>query len=454
MSDKTLEGFGYERQLKQALSFRDLVIYGMLFMVPVAPIAVFGFVAHESHGMVPLVYLVGCIGMFFTALSYARFSSEFPIAGSVYAYIQRGINHHIGFIGGWTIFLDYIFTPALCFSLSAIWINSLIPAIPIWGWIVIFVLFNTLVNYFGVEVTARANMILLGVELICLFCIIVYAIKFILSPQIGGFIIAPIYQPGNINLSFIAMAASIAVLGFLGFDGISTLSEEAKDTRHIPKAIVTCLLVMGAIFIIQTYLASVIAIKSIGVANLDPELGYFQVLEIIAGPWLKVLVTVTVLLGAAIANASAAQAAMARILFSMSRDKLIPGFFNKIHDKYKTPTNSILFVGAVGLIVAIAVNVEYLIKLVNFGALTSFMMLNLAVIWYFFGKKGMRSGMDILKYIVCPLLGFSVILYVWMGFDPTTKVIGLIWMGIGIIYGAIKSKGYKEIPDALKNLGV
>src|SRR5476649_2866230 len=108
----SLQEFGYQEQLRRALSTRDLVIYGMIFMVPIAPFSVFGFVSDSAKGMVPLAYLLGLIGMFFTAMSYAAMSRAFPVAGSVYSYAQRGLSDIAGFFAGWLILLDYLLIPA------------------------------------------------------------------------------------------------------------------------------------------------------------------------------------------------------------------------------------------------------------------------------------------------------------------------------------------------------
>ncbi len=100
----SLEEFGYREELRRALTLRDLVIYGaMIFMVPIAPFGVYGFVWNDAKGMVPMAYLVGLVGMVFTALSYAAMSRAFPLAGSVYTYARRGLHEAAGFLSGWLI---------------------------------------------------------------------------------------------------------------------------------------------------------------------------------------------------------------------------------------------------------------------------------------------------------------------------------------------------------------
>ena len=115
-----LQEFGYKQELKRALTLRDLIVFGMIFMVPISPFGVFGFVWNDAKGMVPLAYLVGLIGMFFTAMSYASMAHAFPMAGSVYSYVGRGLHEVAGFFAGWLILLDYILIPALLYIFSAV----------------------------------------------------------------------------------------------------------------------------------------------------------------------------------------------------------------------------------------------------------------------------------------------------------------------------------------------
>src|SRR5579863_10555138 len=150
-----IEQFGYREQLRRVLTTGDLIVYGMIFMVPIAPQAVFGFVWDAARGMVPLAYLIGLIGMLFTALSYAAMSRAFPVAGSVYAYAQRGLNELAGFLAGWLILLDYILIPALLYLFSAVALQPLLPEVPGWVWLIGFVSFNAAANLIGVRFTAR-----------------------------------------------------------------------------------------------------------------------------------------------------------------------------------------------------------------------------------------------------------------------------------------------------------
>lgn len=282
----------------------------------------------------------------------------------------------------------------------------------------------------------------------------VLAIKFVFidGHGAGGFSLAPLFQADKIDLGFIASAASIAVLGFLGFDVISTLSEEVKNPgRTVGRATVSTLVLIGVIFMSQTYLA---ALAHPDYTNLDPDMAYFDIAREVGGAFLYYAFILIAVAAVGIANALAIQSAISRIIYSMSRDKLLPmsGFLGKIHPKYKTPFNATIFVGTASFFIAMFMPIETIIQLVNFGALTSFMVLNLSVFAYFFVKKRKRDMKGFINYCLLPWLGFLVIGFVWWGFDWKTFAVGTSWMIVGVILLAFKTKGFRELPPTMRDL--
>jgi amino acid transporter len=431
---------GYRQELERTLSLRHLLVYGMIFMVPIAPWAVYGFVSRESFGMVPLVYLVGIVAMLFTALSYKQLSGAFPIAGSVYSYVQRGLNPYIGFIAGWMILADYLLIPALIYIFSASWLQGLLPGVPTFVWVLAFVVINTSINILGIRLQSRANIALLLIELAALGVFIVLAIDFVFVRGLGtaGWSFAPFYQPRHLNWNFIATATSIAALSFLGFDAISTLAEETRKPRkNIGNATVLSLLLLGAIFMVQTYLAALVHPDYM---TLDAELGFFQIARQVGGPALYLVLILVNVIAAGIANALVAQSAIARILYSMGRDRMLPGagFFARIHPRWKTPVNATLLVAALSVLLALTVPEEAILKLVNFGALTAFMLLNMTVFVFFFIKQ--RRHRQVFRYLIFPFLGLLIIAFVWSGFDRVTFLAGGTWLMIGLAVGAARRK--------------
>jgi len=246
-------------------------------MVPIAPFGIYGYVSDISKGMVALAYAIGVIGMIFTAFSYAKLSEDFPIAGSVYSYASKGINPTIGFISGWLIILDYILVPALLYVVSAAALHGIFPKIPVIVWGLAFILINTVINILGVELTAKFNKVVLVLELIVLGLFIIVGI-YAISNHIGGakFSFDAFYNPKYFNLSVVMNAVSIAVLSFLGFDGISTLAEETKGGKKtVGKATVLALLFAGFLFISQTWVAAMVWPDFKSFKNLDTA--FYQV---------------------------------------------------------------------------------------------------------------------------------------------------------------------------------
>jgi amino acid transporter len=440
----SLENFGYRQELKRTLSIRDLVVYGMVFMVPISPFGVFGFVWRDAKGMVPLAYLVGLIGMFFTAMSYASMSRAFPMAGSVYSYVGRGLHEMAGFFAGWLILLDYIFVPALLYVFSAAGLRPLLPGVPDFVWLLGFVVFNATVNLVGIQLTARVNLYMLFIELAVLALFVVMGLAALYGGQgAGSLTLKPLYDPATFSIATVAGATSIAVLSFLGFDGVSTLAEESHGGGGaVAWATVASLLVVGSLFILQTWIAADLAQ---GVRLSSAETSFYEIAERAGGAGLRTIAIVANALASGIANAMAAQAAVSRVLFAMGRDRKLPAVLARIHPRYRTPYVSTLLVAGISLAVGLlfANRIDELTRIVNFGALTGFLLLHLAVIRHYVIREGSRAW---LRHLVMPLAGFAVIGYVLYEMDGAAKILGAVWIGVGIVYFAVLSLVLKRSP--------
>ena len=454
---ENIEAFGYKQELRRGLQLHDVVLYGVLFMVLIAPQSIWGSLQVDSGGLTPLVYIIGFVAISFTALSYAAMSNKFPIAGSVYSYVQRGINPHVGFISGWLILLDYCITPALLYVMVANWGTMLVPNSPWYLWVIVFVAFNTFVNIRGISMTRGIDFIIFAVEILAVIAFIALGCNFIMGGGgAGEFNADPLWQPGKVDAHFLAAGISIAALNFLGFDGISTLAEETNEPqKNIGRGILIALGLIIVCFVAQTYIASLVQPDWQSWSPEHAENAWFYGCEMIGGELFRNIMLVINIVAIGIANIMNAQLAASRLLYSMGRDAVIPRIFGKVHPKYQTPWVGAIFIGAVALVLSLVLTMADLATLVNFGALASFIMLNFAVFWYFFIKEKKRYSFgNIVKYLICPWLGILILGYVFTGFDVMTYALGVTWFIIGFIICAVKSKGFKEVPDAFKNLDV
>ncbi|MGA9796741.1 MAG: APC family permease [Rhizomicrobium sp.] len=430
----SLEQFGYKQELKRALTLRDLLIYGLVLIVPAAPFGVYGVVFNAAHGMVPLIYLVGLVAMLFTAMSYQALSEAFPVAGSAYAFAGRGIAPEAGFIAGWAILLDYIIVPTLCYVVAAIAFAALVPEIPRPVWIVVMLGFATAVNYFGVDFTARINFVLLGLQSIVLAILVGFCFWGV-QHHIGGahWSLLPFYNPKELTPHLVFGALSLAVLSFLGFDAISTLSEEVvggKKTVGIATLLSLCM--CAFLFMAQTYMVSLFAL---GQTSFPPgphtDGALYDISNMLGGPWLKFATAIPGAALSSLACALAAQGATARLIYGMARDRKLPAPLAAVHPTTKVPANALFLVSAVTLVcgVFMADKLELLTSIVSFGALTGFLLVHAAVISHFVVRGKSRN---LLRYLVAPAIGFVIIAYVLLNTDIDAKIVGLSWMVLGV----------------------
>lgn len=428
-----IEQFGYRQELKRSLTLTDLVVYGMIFMIPIAPFGVYGYVNAEAPGMVPLAYIIGMVAMLFTALSYGSMAKAFPIAGSVYSYAQRGLNQHVGFIAGWLMLLDYLLIPPLLYVYAAMALNHLYPDIPKVGFILAFLISATFVNLRGITFTARMNIVFLLAQLVVLGIFLFYAWNALHNGGGNGELtLAPLYHPETFDFALLMQAVSIAVLSFLGFDAISTLAEEIKGDpgKSVGKAALLTLLVMGVIFVAQTWIASDLAA---GMGFKSADTAFYEIAEIAAGSWLATLTAVATALAWGVAVAITSQAAVSRLLFGMARDGKLPKVLARVHPKHNTPYLSIYLVAVLSLVICyLFINsVDTLTSLVNFGALSGFMLLHLTVINYYWRRQ--KSG-QIVRHLLCPVVGFIIVAAIMYNMGVDAQKLGLIWIALGLVY--------------------
>ncbi|MGA9369597.1 MAG: APC family permease, partial [Steroidobacteraceae bacterium] len=394
-------------QLKRSLSVFDLAIYGLMFISPTATFAGFGIVFDASDGMVPLVFIIGFVAMFFTAVSYTMMSREFPNAGSVYSYSKGSLGEGAGFLAGWAMVLDYLLSPALIYIAAAVAIGSLVPHVPLWLWALVLLCGNTLVNLRGIQSVARANVAILLLQVVVLGLFFVMGTAAAVKGVGGAHLsMSPLFKGGRVSLGLVSGAISLGVLNYMGFDAISTLSEEAKGgPAMVGRATMACLLLTGILFVGESYLASLFVLgRDTFPPGMPTYAAFYDIAHTIGGGFLKSATSIVGIFISNIAAALAAQAAISRLLFSMARDGRMPAALAHISAKSRIPDRATILVAIItaGLILAFADRLTLLVSIVSFGALIGFLFLHASVIAHFFWRKGSRRW---LAHLASPAIG-------------------------------------------------
>ncbi|MER7273487.1 APC family permease [Dactylosporangium sp. NPDC000244] len=429
---------GYRPELRRTLGFRDLVFYGLIFMVPIAPFGIFGGVFQSSGGMVALAYVIGMVAMVFTAASYAQMVKAFPFAGSVYNYAGRGIAPPVGFLAGWSVLLDYLLVPSLLYLIAAVAMHAAVGAVPVWAWLVGFVVFNTVTNLLGIRMTAAITRIMLVGEIIVLAIFLAVGVRALLDGRGRGFSWEPLFNPSTFTWPLVFGAVSVAVLSFLGFDGISMLAEENRGgPRQIGRAMTAALILAGVLFIVQTWVAALLVPDPAGLlANGDPDgVAFYDAARVAGGGWLATLCAVATAIAWGVANSLVAQVATSRLLFAMARDRQLPAFLRKISVRHGVPANAIVLTGVLSVGIGLYMawrsdGIALLASLINFGALAAFLTLHVAVVWHYLVRRRSRN---LWSHLLLPVAGFAILAYVAVNANVAAQRLALIWVGIGVV---------------------
>ncbi|CAN5780612.1 amino acid permease [soil metagenome] len=435
---RTSEGEGH---LRRVLGVPSLVLFGMVYMVPLTVFTTYGIVTQLTGGRLSVAYLVTLAAMVFTARSYARMAAAYPVAGSAYAYTQKSFGAPIGFLAGWSLLLDYLFLPMLNYLVIGIYMSAAIPAVPPWAWILVSIAVVTVLNIVGIVSVARANFLLLAVQFVFIAVFLVMAVVTISGSGVVH-LMAPFSGDGSVGgASPIFAGAAILCLSFLGFDAVSTLSEEAKDpTRSVPKAIMIATVVSGLIFFGLSYVSQ-LAFPSNNFEDVDA--GSLDVMSAAGGQFLNTFFTAAYVAGC-IGSAITSQASVARILFAMGRDGILPRkVFGHVSARFFTPTFAILVVSVISLL-AIVIDLATLASIVSFGALVAFSAVNLTVIKHYFLDKGDRGGAGVFNNLLLPLIGFVLTVWLWTSLSWLTLEVGLIWLAVGFAWLLFMTRGFQR----------
>ncbi|WP_242206679.1 MULTISPECIES: APC family permease [unclassified Pseudomonas] len=433
-------------RLQRTLSLGAVVLFGIAYMTPIIVLGTFGILAQSTAGMVPAAYLAALIAMFFTAMSYGRMAAAFPVAGSAYSYVRKAISPKLGFIAGWAVLLDYLFLPMAIWLIGAAYLASAFPSIPQWIWVLAFIGITSAINIIGLKLANGINALLMLVQFLVLIAFVALCVHYI-----GGDASTPLWSikpffNGDMQMPLIMSGAAIACYSFLGFDAVSTLTEETRDPRRtIPRAIMLITLIGGLIFVGVSYFVQ-IAHPSLQFDSVDSAA--YEIARNIGGDLFVSIFLIGLIVGQ-FASGLSAQASGSRLLFAMGRDGVLPkSFFGTLHARFGTPVNSILLCAVVALL-ALKLDVTTSTSFINFGAFLAFSLVNLSVIFHYWiggEKRGLR---ELVLFLLFPFIGLVADLWLMVSLDHLAVYLGLSWLAIGVVYLAVLTGGFRRQPPEM-----
>lgn len=441
---------GEQPHLKRVLSLWDLVYYGIILTSPIAAVPLFGEGQVLSHGHTVATLLLAMVAMSVTAVSFGRMASVYPSSGSVYTYISRELNSHVGFVVGWAMFLEYLFQPVQNALYAVLAIQRMTPRIPFAVLAALTVGLITVMTVQGIRFTARTNEVLLGFMLLVTTVFLVEAFRYVvLHHRFSGLVsLHPIYNPATFNVRALAAGTSLAALVFIGFDGVSILAEEVKNPRrNVLLASVLVVVFTGLFSGLQVYMAQRVWPDYTTLQN--PETAFMDVARLASGPFLFAAYGVMLLISS-IACGLAGHVGASRLLYSMGRDDVLPKkIFGYLSPKRSNPVYNVWIVGLLAYICVITIPWEHAAEIVTFGALLAFMGVNLAALKHFWFSAEAIGKRNFFLDAFVPGFGIAFCFVLLISLQTWTKYAGIAWLVVGVVYGAYKTRGFTLRPQLI-----
>ena len=429
---------------RRQLGLSSLVLFGLAYLAPLIVLGTFGVVAQASHGATAGSYLLAMLAMLFTAASYGRMAALYPVAGSAYAYVCNSIDRRVGFMVGWAVTLDYLFLPMVIWLIGAAYVHDQFPGVSMPIFVLGFIVVTTFLNIVGFRFAKGVNGLLMLLQMLVIVLFVGLAAMFVAHS--GSLISATPFVNVHSGVAPIAAGAAIAAYSFLGFDAVTTLSEEAIEPRKsLPRAVWLTALIGGILFVVVSYVTQ---LAHPGDAFSDVSAASNEIALTIGGRLFKGIFLAGLVI-AQFASGVAAQAAGARLIHAMARDGVLPGrALGRLHPRFGTPAAAVLLTGVIGLL-ALRLTVESSTSFINFGAFTAFTAVNLSVIATALRQRRAGHRARVYGWYVVPLCGAAIDAWLLTQLEPQAITLGLIWLVIGLCMLAWLTKGFRAAPPAL-----
>ncbi|MBN9631827.1 MAG: APC family permease, partial [Actinobacteria bacterium] len=244
----------------------------------------------------------------------------------------------------------------------------------------------------------------------------------------------------------ITAGAAISAYSFLGFDAISTMTEEVKNPqRNIPRAIVLSVLIGGGIFTVMALLMQ--WVHPGGSFTSEDTAGYEIAVQTGGTVFANVFNTVTIVAG--YATCLSIQASTSRLMYVMGRDGVLPKrIFGRLNRRFRTPMINLIIVACTALLAA-NLSLATATSFINFGAFLAFTVVNVCVIAAWLRRRGTADPLPVFGWLVVPLAGAAIDIYLLTQLGTTAILIGVSWFVLGLIVLAILTRGFRRQPPEM-----
>lgn len=435
------DGSSQNSPFKQTLTIPDMVVWGLICMVPISPMAIYGGVFADSGGMPTLSFLIGFVAVLFSVLSFGIMIERFPSSGSIFTYVSNVMGTAMGFIAGWLMLLQYLLAPALVYLIAAIAIHAIVPQIPVLVLCLAFLAVVSVVSLIGMKTAVAVNRFALVAQLIIMGLFVGFGVVYVIAhPETSSFAPTNFYNPETFNFGSTMSSVSLAAMSYVGFGAIATLTQEAKDPAHGPgRAMMIMVFLLAALYALQCFIATCIDPTGAAFAS-NTDNAFYVIARIVAGPWLSILCAVGVALSQGLFTAIAQQTSISFVMFTMARGGALPQFMGKMNKRTNSPINAILFISGLSVVLILVfhfagISMNTIAKINTFGALATYVLLNVSVIALCWFKERKRTGVRAwARHLVCPALGAAVCLGVMASVETLALVVGCVWIVVGVAY--------------------
>ncbi|WP_104181282.1 APC family permease [Arthrobacter sp. B0490] len=449
--------------LKRSLTTWDLMIMGVAVAVGAGIFSVGAQAAAFNAGpAVTISFVLAAVTCALAIMCYAEFATAIPVAGSAYVFTYATMGELLAWIIGWNLILELLMAAAVIAKFWGVYLSDLFSALDLdvpseitllgldltWGPLLIVAVFTAVLIY-GTKLSARVNSVFTVIKIGIVLFVIVVGFFYVDPANYTPFV--PASQPAADSgagwadqpfLSFLSGAspaafgftgiisgAALVFFAFIGFDVVATSAEEVKDpSRTLPRGIFAGLAVVSVLYILVTLVVTgMVPYTDLGASG-APSLA--TAFELVGADWAAGIISLGSLIGLTTVIMVLLMG-LARVIFALSRDGLLPRALSRTSDKHGTPARTQVLCGVVVALLAGFTQVEVLAEMINIGTLTAFITVSLGIIVLRRKRPDLKPAFRVPFGKVIPLASAALCLYLMFNLATITWLFFAVWLGIG-----------------------